>query len=319
MEQEIYIKLEKSSYGVKEGRYCEMSIYDEIKQKISGEVMNDVLLRNHTYMRTGGPADIVVFPKNTKDVLWLIKYLKRNEIRYFVMGNGTNLIFSDRGFRGVIIKTNACFDEMKIDTNRIFAGSGVDLMAVILKAAESGLSCIEKLAGIPGTVGGAVWMNAGAFGKEIQDCVDQIHYIDRDGNEKVGEIDFSYRGSTLRRGDVIVGAHFAFTRRDRSEILTEIDEVQRRREEKQPLDLPSAGSVFKNPANKFAGEIIDRLGMKEMRIGDAEVSVKHANFIVNRGNASSDDIKRLVEKIGEKVRREEGIELELEVEFVSET
>jgi UDP-N-acetylmuramate dehydrogenase len=296
-----------------------MYIYDEIRGKITGEVRKDEMLKLHTYMGVGGPADIFICPQSSAEVLWLLKYLRRNQIRYFVMGNGTNLIFSDGGFRGVIIKTNMCFSELKVDSNRIFAGSGVDLLELVHKAAESGLSCIEKLAGIPGSVGGAVWMNAGAFGKEIQDCVEQIHYIDREGNEKVGEIDFSYRGSTLKKGDIIVGAHFMFTRRDRSEILTEIDEVQRRREEKQPLDLPSAGSVFKNPPNKFAGEIIDRLGMKGMRVGDAEISEKHANFIVNQGNASSDDVRRLVDKIIERVRREEGIDLELEVEFVSET
>jgi UDP-N-acetylmuramate dehydrogenase len=295
-----------------------MSIYKVITQKITGEVRREESLKKHTYMRVGGPADFIVFPKSSREVLWLIRFLRQNEIRYFVMGNGTNLIFNDKGFRGVIIKTSACFAEMKIESNRIFAGSGVDLMTVVLKAAESGLSCIEKLAGIPGTVGGAVWMNAGAFGKEIQDCVEQVHYIDREGKERIGEIDFSYRGSGFKKGDVIVGAHFAFVRRDRSEIATEIDEVQKRREEKQPLDLPSAGSVFRNPANRFAGEIIDRLGMKGMRVGDAEVSMKHANFIVNRGNASADDVRRLVERIVERVRKEEGVELNLEVEFVPE-
>ncbi|MCK4233718.1 UDP-N-acetylmuramate dehydrogenase [candidate division WOR-3 bacterium] len=295
-----------------------MDIYDTICKRIEGFMKRDELLKEHTYIRIGGPADILVIPENVEDLRWLVAFLKKKKVRCFVMGNGTNLIFSDKGFRGVVIKTNKCFNEIRVAENKIFAGSGVDLMNLILKSAESGLSCLEPLAGIPGTVGGAIWMNAGAFEKEIKDCIEEVHYIDRNGEDKEEKMGFSYRESAFKKGDIIIGANFIFQRRERPVIVKEIEEIKRKREEKQPLDFPSAGSVFKNPDNKFAGEIIERFGMKTMRVGDAEVSSKHGNFIINRGNATSCDVRRLIQKIRDKIRKEEGIEFELEVEFVDE-
>ncbi|TET79421.1 MAG: UDP-N-acetylmuramate dehydrogenase [Candidatus Cloacimonadota bacterium] len=295
-----------------------MPIYDGIKKRIKGVVKKDEMLKEYTYIRIGGPADVLVIPESSEDLRWLTTFLEKKGIRFFIMGNGTNLVFSDKGFRGVVIKTNRCFNEIKVFGNRIFAGSGVDLIKLILKSAECGLSCLETLSGIPGTVGGAVWMNAGAFGKEIKDCIERIHYIDSGGDEKEREMDFSYRESPFQKGDIIVGARFYFEKKERVEIVREIEEVKKKREEKQPLDFASAGSVFKNPKNRFAGEIIERLGMKKMSVGDAEISSKHANFIINKRSATSDDVKRLVEKVRDRVRKEEGIELELEVEFVEE-
>ena len=295
-----------------------MPIYNAIRKGISGVVKKDEMLKDYTFIRIGGPADILVIPENPEDFRWVIDFVKGKGIKCFIMGNGTNLIFSDRGFRGVVMKTNDCFDEIKFFENKIFAGSGLNLMDVIIKSTELGLSCLESLAGIPGTVGGAVWMNAGAFGKEIKDCAIRVHYMDSNGAEKVEEIDFSYRKSPFAKGDVITGALFSFRRKERSLIMNEIEEIKRKRREKQPLDTASAGSVFKNPDNGFAGEIIERLGMKNMSVGDAGISSKHANFIINRGNATSADVKDLIEKVRERVRSEEGIELELEVEFVEE-
>jgi UDP-N-acetylmuramate dehydrogenase len=293
-----------------------MNISDAIAERIRGSVQRDVPLRDYTYMRVGGPADMLVVPERVKDLRWLLSFARERGARYFVMGNGTNLIFDDEGYRGIVIKTNACFSELQVRGESIFAGSGVDLMDLIRTAAEKGLSCLEQLAGIPGTVGGAIWMNAGAFEKEIQDCIDDVHYFDSEGNEKAGVVEFSYRESPFKKGDVIVGAHFSFTRRESNGILAEIEEIQRKRAARQPLEFPSAGSVFKNPPDRFAGEIIDRLGMKGMKIGDAQVSEKHANFIVNRGEATCDDIRKLIDEVRSRVLRDEGIALELEVEFV---
>lgn len=295
-----------------------MIIFDTIKKRIKGFVKMDEMLNEYTSIRIGGPADILVIPDNVEDFKWLIGFVRKREARYFIIGNGTNLIFSDRGFRGVVIKTNRCFNEMKIFDDRIFAMSGIDLLKLILKSVENGLSSLESLIGIPGTVGGAIWMNAGAFGKEIKDCIEKVYFIDRRGEEKEAEMNFSYRENPFNRGDIITGALFTFEKKDRLEIMKEIEEVKRRREENQPLDFASAGSVFKNPANGYAGEIIDRLGMKKMSIGGAEVSAKHGNFIINRGDATSRDVKRLIEKIRDRVKKEEGVELELEVEFVKE-
>jgi UDP-N-acetylmuramate dehydrogenase len=293
-----------------------MPIFDILCKKVSGVVKKDEPLKQYTYIGIGGPADILVIPKSTEELRWILSFARERGLRYFVMGNGTNLIFDDRGYRGLVIKTNACLSRVQVNGESIFAGSGVDLMDLILAAADAGLSCLEQLAGIPGTVGGAVWMNAGAFGKEIQDCITDVHFFDREGNEKARAVTFDYRKSPFEKGDTILGAHFSFARRNAREIHTEIEEIQRKRAEQQPLEFPSAGSVFKNPPDRFAGAIIDELGLKGTRIGDAEVSEKHANFILNKGKATCDDVRRLVQRMRERVLREEGIELELEVEFV---
>ena len=293
-----------------------MPIFDTLSKKVCGVVKKDEALKTYTYMRIGGPADILVIPESVDDLRWVLSFAREQELEYFIMGNGSNLIFDDGGYRGLVIKTNACFSQMQVKAESIFAGSGVNLTELILASAAAGFSCLEHLAGIPGTVGGAVWMNAGAFGKEIQDCITDVRYFDRNGNEKARPVVFNYRKSPFEKGDIIRGAHFSFTRGDKDKILAEIEEVQRKRAERQPLEFPSAGSVFKNPPDRCAGEIIDKLGMKGMRVGDAEVSEKHANFIINRGDATCEDVRQLICKVRDRVLREEGIELELEVEFV---
>lgn len=295
-----------------------MPIFDTIKRHVKGEVTKDVPLKEHTYIRIGGPADIFVIPEKGKEIKWLVRFLRERESRFFIMGNGTNLIFSDSGFRGVVIKTNRCFEDLQISEDNMFVGSGVDLMKAIYASAESGMSGLEKLAGIPGTLGGAVWMNAGAFGCEIKDCIRKVYYIDNRGRDKTERIELGYRSSSLSKGNVIVGADFHLEHGEKEQMLEEIEEVKRKRKENQPLDYPSAGSVFKNPDNGYAGEIIERLGMKGMVVGGAEISSKHANFIINRGNGRCDDMKKLIKKVRDVVRRNEGIELELEVEFVRE-
>lgn len=293
-----------------------MAIFDVIRKNVNGVVKEHESLKPHTSMKVGGPADVLVIPENGDDLRWLLSFARKEGLRHFVMGNGSNLIFDDRGYRGVVIKTTTCLNQMQIDRERIFAGSGMALMELVLAAAGKGLSCLEQLAGIPGTVGGAIWMNAGAFGKEIQDCIRDVSYIDRNGNERVKTPTFEYRKSPFEKGDTILGGHFSFEKGDPEEIGTMIEDIQKKRAERQPLEVPSAGSVFKNPPDRFAGAIIDKMGMKGMRVGDAEVSEKHANFIVNRGNATSEDVRQLTDTIRERVLREEGIGLELEVEFV---
>ncbi len=295
-----------------------MPIYEKIRKNLKGVALKNEMLKNHTSIKIGGPAQVFVAPDNSLELKWLVNFLKEKDVKYFIMGNGTNIIFDDRGYRGVVITTRKCFDEIKIEDDLIRVGSGIDLLKLILKSAEYGLSCLENLAGIPGTVGGAVWMNAGAFETEVKDCINRVMYISRSGEERTERLNFSYRKSPFKKGDIVTGAEFKFERMDKSEVLERIEDVKKKREEKQPLEFLSAGSVFKNPDNAFAGEIIDRLGMRGMNVGDAEVSLKHANFIVNRNNASSSDVKRLIDKIRNKVRQAEGFELELEVEFVEE-
>ena len=295
-----------------------MHIYDVIKKNMKGIVMKDEMLKNHTSMRVGGPCDVFVVPDSKKEFLWLFRFLQKEGVRFFIMGNGTNVIFDDNGFRGVVIKTTKCFNNIDVEDNEVLSGSGVDLMKLIILSARLGLSCLENLYGIPGTVGGAIWMNAGAFGREIKDCIKEVEFINISGNRKQINSGFSYRKSAFKKGDVIVEARFIFTRRKKSDIMHDIENIKKKREQKQPLDMPSAGSIFKNPQRGFAGEIIDRLGLKGFAYGDAMISTKHANFIVNRGNATAKDIKELVHKVKETVKKEEGVDLKLEVEFVPE-
>jgi len=293
-----------------------MPIYETIRKEISGTVLKDEMLKEHTSIRIGGPAEIFAVPEGYPDMKWLIRFLKSKRIKYFIIGKGTNIIFSDNGYKGVVIDTKRCFNEIKIERDRIFVGSGVDLLTLINKSAKAGLSCLENLAGIPGTIGGAVWMNAGAFGTEIKDCVERVSYINEFGQELTEKSHFSYRLSSFKKGDVITNAEFRFEKKEAAKILKRIENVQKKRCEKQPLESLSAGSIFKNPQNAYAGEIIDRLKMRGMCVGDAIVSQKHANFIVNKKNASCKDVRTLIDIIRDRVRKAERIELELEVEFV---
>ncbi|MCL1966633.1 MAG: UDP-N-acetylmuramate dehydrogenase [Fibromonadales bacterium] len=270
-------------------------------------------MKKYSTFKIGGTAKFFAEPKSIAEIRELLMFCKKNSEKFFILGNGSNILFSDNGYDGLVIKIGKNLE------------AGKSLHDVIQAAADKGLSGIEKLEGIPGTIGGAIFMNAGAHGQQISDCIKSVVSVTTYGgivtrtNE---ECKFSYRNSVFRMLDeIIVSAEFDFTPMPKDAISKNRKEVLTWRREKQPLKYPNAGSVFKNPTSNLpltdsrlsAGYLIDSCGLKGCRVGDAQVSELHANFIVNRGNASASDVKALMEKMVQEVKKKHGIVLEPEI------
>lgn len=281
----------------------------------------DEPMSRHTTFRTGGPADLMLLPSSAEELGEALAALRGEGITPFILGNGSNLLVSDKGIRGAVIKIGAGMDGMITDGERIICGAGALLTRLCAFAAENSLSGAESLYGIPGSVGGAVYMNAGAYGSEIKDILVSADYVEPDGSAGTlrGTEGYGYRRSPFTDGErVITSAIFAFRRGDRAEIEAKMASVKAGRAEKQPLNHPSAGSVFKRPEGCFAAALIDQSGLKGASVGGACVSEKHAGFIVNKGGATTGDILRLIEIVREKVFKDSGVALETEVRFVGE-
>ena len=292
----------------------------ELTKLKCGEVKEYVDMKKYTTYKAGGKARLMVFPKNIDSLIKLIKYIKANNIKYKVLGNGSNVIFSDSLYDGIIIKLDN-FDNLEIKDNIIKVGAGYNLIKLSLKCAKLGLAGLEFAAGIPGSVGGAVFMNAGAYKSDMGYIVKEVKVLTPALEIKTlsnKEMDFHYRTSFLQKNPdyICLEATIKLKKGDRDLILEVINDRKIRRIESQPLEYPSAGSVFRNPEGDFAGRIIEEIGYKGKRIGDAKVSEKHANFIINAGHAKGDDIKKLILEIKEEVKKRYGIELKVEQEFV---
>jgi len=292
----------------------------ELKKLKCGEILENVDMRKYTTYKAGGKAKIMVFPKNLESLIKLLKYIKENNIKYKVLGKGSNVLFGDSLYEGIIIKLDS-FDNLEINENKIIVGAGYSLIKLSLKCARLGLAGLEFAAGIPGTIGGAVFMNAGAYKSDMGYIVKKVKVLTPDLEIKTlsnKEMDFHYRTSFLQKNPeyICLEATIELKKGDRDLILEVIKDRKKRRIETQPLEFPSAGSVFRNPEGDFAGRLIEEIGYKGKRIGDAKVSEKHANFIINVGNAKGDDIKKLILEIKEEVMKKYGIELKVEQEFV---
>lgn len=279
----------------------------------------DESLKKHTTFKVGGNAVCVALPDTASKAALLIRFLNEKGIKYYFLGNGSNVIFRDEGFDGVVIKTSA-MKEFKIEKNKAFVSAGVSMTAFSKALGEKGLSGLECIYGIPGNVGGGLFMNAGAYGGEISSCLESIDYIDENGalNTILKEdCDYSYRHSIFMKNKwLIVSAVFKMKEKDRCEILTFMEDIMRRRREKQPLDKPSAGSSFKRPDGYFAAALIDECGLKGLSVGGAEVSEKHAGFIVSDGSATCRDIVELADKVRKIVYEKKGVCLEKEMIIV---
>ena len=298
----------------------------EFKKRLSsikGEIRYGEPMKNHTSFKIGGPADIMVFPQDLQDLANLLHIADEEKVSLFILGKGSNILVKDGGVRGIVVNLQR-FDKIMIESEDengeavIFAEAGVNLSRLLNFTASHGLTGLEFTAGIPGSVGGAVFMNAGSFDGEIKDVLKQVRMMDLKGN--VIEIDredikFSYRTAKLPKG-IILGGSFALHKNNSKKIKDKITTLTGRRKEKQPIGVPSAGSVFKNPAAGFAGALIESAGLKGYRIGDAEVSEKHANFIVNKGRAIAKDVISLINLIKEKVKKEKGVALKLEIKII---
>jgi len=302
------------------------SFREELKRLMGGAIFFDEPLSRHTSIGVGGSAQALAFPGNREQLRDLLSLLGRQNIPYVPVGNWTNLIVRDGGFRGVVIglKHMNGYQLSQAPAGDLFlqAEAGASLSDLVNLSASEGLTGLEFCAGIPGSVGGAVIMNAGAYGREIKDALEELALMDARGTVRTwpcGQLQFEYRHFVLPEKDaVILGATFRLSRSKKETVREKITEIRRMRKEKHPLEYRSAGSVFKNPEGQPAGKIIDELGLKGLRIGGAKVSEKHGNFIVNMGEAKARDILDLIRTIQEKVLKERGIRLEAEVIIIGE-
>lgn len=284
-------------------------------------IKKDVLLKDYTTYKVGGsPKYGIVSPSNLEELITILKYVRKENIKYKVLGNGSNVIFNDSEYNGLIIKLDE-WNDIQIFGREIIVGAGYSLMRLAMKASLSNLSGLEFAAGIPGTVGGAIFMNAGAYLSDMGYIVKSVKVLTPDyevielSNK---ELDFHYRTSFLKNNPdyICLEAHIVLKHGEKDAIMQVIRDRKIRRCETQPLEYPSAGSVFRNPPGDSAGRIIESLGLKGMSVGKAMVSEKHANFIINTGGATGEEIKELINKVKDIVKEKTGIELILEQEFV---
>ncbi len=281
----------------------------------------DLLLREHTTFRIGGPADYAVSPENTLQMAEVLRFLNENKIRYFVLGRGSDILASDEGYRGVLVMTRS-MKQLYREGDRIVAGAGCSMASVANLAQKEGLAGLEFLHGIPGSIGGGVFMNAGAYGSEMAMFIESVEWVDLKGQIHRftrDQMEFSYRHSYFTNNPgVVCSAVFRCNAGDPAAIRETTMELDRRRREKQPLEYPSAGSAFKRPEGYFAGKLIEDAGLKGYSIGGAWVSEKHAGFIVNKGGATEKEVKQLINHVADTVYQQFGVRLEPEIRFLDE-
>jgi len=298
---------------------------EAIKKIVSGRIVFDEPMSCHTSMGVGGPVDLLVFPESIEELTGLVSHLAKNNIPFLPVGNCTNLIVRDGGFRGALISLKG-LQKVNIqagggDTVFVSAEAGVLLSRIVDLSVRESLSGVEFCAGIPGSVGGGVKMNAGAYGRELKDIIKSVSLFNGKGEvrEIPGEaLPFEYRNLGIPEGTTIAGATLRLSRGRKGEIQKRISEILEERKGKHPLEYRNAGSVFKNIPGCPAGQIIDELGIKGTRVGDAQVSEKHGNFIVNLGNAMASDVISLIEIVRQRVMEKRGIALDAEVKIVGE-
>lgn len=293
---------------------------DKLKELAGeGNVLVHEPMSSHTTFRCGGPADYFVMVTKEASLLKLLDFLHQNNLNYYLIGNGSNLLFRDEGYSGVIIKLDGDFKNIEIlsGANCIRCGSGVILANVAMAAAKEGLTGMEFAYGIPGSVGGAVVMNAGAYGGEMKQILKNVRILEEDNKIKeysVEELCLGYRDSILKhKKGIVLSAEIELEKGKSADILAAMEELTRQRREKQPLEYPSAGSTFKRPEGYFAGKLIQDAGLKGHRVGGAQVSEKHAGFVVNVDHATSQDVITLMEDVIRRVKEDSGVTLEPEV------
>lgn len=297
-------------------------IYSKLMNLVKeGNVKVDERLKDHLYTKLGGRADFFITPTSFEEVQNVVKLAKEDDIPFTLLGNGSNLIIKDGGIRGMVINLKH-LNSISSDGNTVVAQSGARIIDASRYALDQHLSGLEFACGIPGTVGGALYMNAGAYGGEIKDVLAYAHVVDKDGNlvrRDASELDLDYRTSNIPdRGDIVVEATFHLAPGSHEEIKAVMDDLTHKRESKQPLEYPSCGSVFKRPPGYFAGKLIQDSDLQGKNIGGAEVSKKHAGFIVNKDDASTSDYISLIEHVQKTVKEKYGVELEREVRIIGE-
>jgi UDP-N-acetylmuramate dehydrogenase len=293
-----------------------------------GRLLEKEPMAKHITFRVGGPADWYAYIETVEMLRNVIALCRQYGIPYYIIGNGSNVLVSDDGIRGVVLRLSGEFDEITLNESvpegicRITAGAGTMLSRLSMAAGKKGFTGLEFAGGIPGTIGGAVLMNAGAYGGEIKDTIWAVDVLEQDGTIvrlTKEELELSYRHSRLMEtGGIVLKAYFTLKIRPKIEIFAAMESYKKARQEKQPLELPSAGSTFKRPAGYFAGKLIQDAGLKGCKIGGAQVSEKHAGFVVNAQNATAADVRAVIEHVKKTVKEQFGVELEPEVRFLGE-
>jgi len=294
-----------------------MSTFKNLIKITKGTLLFEEPMKNHTSYGIGGPAEAYIIPQDSDDLLRILNYAKENLLSVNFIGSGSNLLVSDDGIRGLVISPRKSFKEIKFNENLVFAQSGAMLGSLVRKSTKRNLTGLETLIGVPGTIGGALVMNAGAFGSEISNFLISVSTISMDGKlikRKANQINFSYRNSTFKKDEFILSATFELTEASKDKINKKKEVASKGRKTSQPLKYRSAGSVFKNPKGDFAaGYLIEQVGLKGYAIGNAQISDHHANFFINHGNAKAEDIMSLIKISKERVFQKFNINLELEV------
>ena len=294
---------------------------NDLFSQITGvaEVRFDEPLARHTTFEIGGPADVMVFPETPAALAEVVRTARENGLDWLVLGRGSNMLVADSGIRGVVIATDR-LRTLTVEGSRVTASCGWSLINVSKACAELGLSGLEFASGIPGSIGGAAYMNAGAYDGEMKDVITSVTVLDENGDIReipASEMRFSYRHSRLKDEPLIclaVTMQLAFA--DKREILAKISDLTERRTSRQPLELASAGSTFKRPAGNYASALVDQCGLKGLSVGGAEVSRKHAGFIINRGGATAADVRQLIAEVQRIVREKTGYTLECEIKYI---
>jgi len=293
---------------------------EELRATLRGKVLSHEPMVLHTSFKIGGPADLLVIPEDVKDLKAALAFARSKGLPSWVMGSGSNTLVRDGGIRGMVILSNA-FQELTRVGNEVTAGAGARVSRLLAFCSKQGLTGLEILSGVPGTVGGAVWGNAGAWGGSTFDHLARVQVVTDEGEELTREreaIPFRYRFSGLPKGSVIVQATFALAPGDPTAIRQQISRWLVQRNTTQPVEFRSAGSIFKNPPRDYAGRLVEAAGVKGTRIGGAKISEKHGNFFVNLGDARAADVLALVALARERVRATTGVDLELEIRVVGE-
>ena len=294
------------------------NFYDKLNNVIAKDsILIDEPMSRHTTFRVGGPADFFVTPKAKEEVRDVVRICKEAGMPYYIIGNGSNLLVSDAGYRGVIVQIYKEMNEVKVEGDLVKAQAGALLSGIAAKALGAELSGYEFASGIPGTIGGACVMNAGAYGGEMKDVLESVTVLTGEGKIiELGrnELELGYRTSVIaKKGYIVLGAVLKLERGDGEKIKTYMDELKEKRVTKQPLEYPSAGSTFKRPEGYFAGKLIEDAGLRGFQVGGAQVSEKHCGFVINRDHATAADIMELMRQVQIRVKENSGVDLEPEV------
>ncbi len=299
------------------------NIYKELKKILPEEqVLRQEPMRDHTTFRIGGPASVFVMPRTREEIRDVIACCRTKAVPYYIIGNGSNLLVSDAGYDGVVIQLYRNFNQITVQGTTVKAQAGALLSTVASEAYKASLTGLEFASGIPGTLGGACVMNAGAYGGEMKDVLSEVEVLTQEGSFQTlekSELSMGYRTSAVAaRGDIVLGAVMTLSKGDKEEIRARMDDLKERRQNKQPLEYPSAGSTFKRPEGYYAGKLIQDAGLRGFQVGGAQVSEKHCGFVINRDHATASDVDELMRQVQEQVEKQSGVKLEPEVKRLGE-